>query len=45
MSADKMERTIKITVEAYGLSNSPATSDVFTNAMLPGLFPRKPATP
>jgi NitT/TauT family transport system substrate-binding protein len=45
MSADKMERTIKTTVEAYGLSNSPASSAVFTNAMLPGLFPRKPATP
>jgi NitT/TauT family transport system substrate-binding protein len=45
MSANKMERTIKTTVEAYGLSNSPATSGVFTNAMLPGLFPRKPATP
>ena len=44
MSADKMERTIKTTMEAYGLSNSPATSAVYTNAMLPGLFPRKPTT-
>ena len=41
MSADKMERTIKTTVEAYGLSNSPAASTVYTNDMLPGLFPRK----
>jgi NitT/TauT family transport system substrate-binding protein len=41
MSADKMERTIKTTVEAYGLSNSPAASMVYTNDMLPGLFPRK----
>jgi NitT/TauT family transport system substrate-binding protein len=41
MSADKMEQTIKTTVEAYGLSNSPAASTVYTNDMLPGLFPRK----
>lgn len=41
MSADKMERTIKTTVEAYSLTNSPAVSTVYTNAMLPGLFPRK----
>jgi NitT/TauT family transport system substrate-binding protein len=41
MSADKMERTIKTTVEAYGLSNSPAASAVYTNDMLPGLFPHK----
>jgi NitT/TauT family transport system substrate-binding protein len=41
MSADKMERTIKTTVEAYGLSNSPAAATVYTNDMLPGLFPRK----
>jgi NitT/TauT family transport system substrate-binding protein len=41
MSADKMERTIKTTVEAYSLSNSPAASAVYTNDMLPGLFPRK----
>jgi len=41
MSADKMERTIKTTVEAYGLTNPPAVSTVYTNAMLPGLFPRK----
>jgi NitT/TauT family transport system substrate-binding protein len=41
MSADKMERTIKTTVEAYGLSNSSAAATVYTNDMLPGLFPRK----
>ncbi len=41
MSADKMDRTIKTTAEAYGLSNAPAASAVYTNAMLPGLFPRK----
>jgi NitT/TauT family transport system substrate-binding protein len=41
MSVDKMERTIKTTVEAYGLSNSPAASTVYTNDMLPGLFPHK----
>jgi NitT/TauT family transport system substrate-binding protein len=41
MSADKMERTIKTTVEAYGLSKSPGASTVYTNDMLPGIFPRK----
>jgi NitT/TauT family transport system substrate-binding protein len=41
MSAGKMERTIKTTVEAYGLAKAPAAASVFTNAMLPGIFPRK----
>jgi NitT/TauT family transport system substrate-binding protein len=31
MSADKMERTIRTTVEAYGLAKAPATSSVYTN--------------
>jgi NitT/TauT family transport system substrate-binding protein len=41
MSADKMDRTIKTTVEAYGLSKAPAAASVCTNAMLPGIFPDK----
>jgi NitT/TauT family transport system substrate-binding protein len=41
MSAGKMERTIKTTVEAYGLAKAPAAASVYTNAMLPGIFPRK----
>jgi NitT/TauT family transport system substrate-binding protein len=41
MSADKMDRTIKTTVEAYGLSKAPAAASVYTNAMLPGIFPHK----
>ncbi|MEH2470543.1 NitT/TauT family transport system substrate-binding protein [Nitrobacteraceae bacterium AZCC 2161] len=41
MSAGKMERTIKTTVEAYGLAKAPAAPSVYTNAMLPGIFPRK----
>ena len=41
MSADKMERTIKTTLEAYGLANAPAAAAVYSNAMLPGIFPRK----
>lgn len=41
MSADKIDRTIKTTVEAYGLSKTPAAAEVYTNAMLPGIFPRK----
>jgi NitT/TauT family transport system substrate-binding protein len=41
MSAGKMERTIKITVEAYGLAKGPDAGTVYTNAMLPGIFPRK----
>jgi NitT/TauT family transport system substrate-binding protein len=41
MSADKMQRTIKTTVEAYGVTNPPVVSTVYSNAMLPGLFPRK----
>lgn len=41
MSADKMDRTIRTTVEAYGLAKAPAATAVYTNAMLPGIFPRK----
>jgi NitT/TauT family transport system substrate-binding protein len=41
MSAVKMDRTIKTTVEAYGLTKEPPSSAVYTNAMLPGIFPRK----
>jgi NitT/TauT family transport system substrate-binding protein len=41
MSAEKMDRTIRTTVEAYGLGTSPKASEVYTNDMLPGLFPRK----
>ena len=41
MSADKMDRTIRTTVEAYGLGKTPAAAEVYTNAMLPGIFPRK----
>jgi NitT/TauT family transport system substrate-binding protein len=41
MSADKMDRTIRTTVDAYGLSKIPAAAEVYTNAVLPGIFPRK----
>ena len=41
MSSTKMDHTIKTTVEAYGLTKAPDASSVYTNAMLPGLFPRK----
>ncbi len=41
MSADKMDRTIRTTVEAYGLGKTPAAAEVYSNAMLPGIFPRK----
>jgi NitT/TauT family transport system substrate-binding protein len=36
-----MDRTIRTTVEAYGLSKAPAATSVYTNAMLPGIFPHK----
>lgn len=41
MSAEKMGRTIRTTVEAYGLPKEPPASDIYTNAMLPHIFPQK----
>jgi len=41
MAAEKMERTIRTTVEAYGIATAPSAASVYTNAMLPGIFPRK----
>lgn len=41
MSLDKIERTIGTTVKAYGISVAPAASAVYTNAMVPGIYPKK----
>jgi NitT/TauT family transport system substrate-binding protein len=41
MSRDKIERTIQTTIQAYSLDKSPPAASVYTNAMLPGIFPRK----